>query len=252
MNRARSDLTGVGFDPWRFRVGRSVNGFTLIEMIVVISVIGLLAALIFPLVAGARNAGMRTRTRAELIQLETSIEEYKTKLGFYPPDNAPNWAVNQLYYELSGTTNMDRLAYRTLDGANWMSDRKDVFEVFYGAGTPVSGFLNCSRSEEAVATCFVKNLKPGQWAIVWWPWDLPIHPDFAVLAGPIPWPGPNPYLAAQPQIVNRTINPWCYNSSNPRFNHRSYDLWIDIVVGGKTNRICNWSERPLIVSTLYP
>jgi len=37
-------------------------------------------------------------------------------------------------------------------------------------------------------------------------------------------------------------NPWRYNSSNPRYNPKSYDLWIDVTVGGKTNRVCNWSD----------
>ncbi|HOW79554.1 MAG TPA: hypothetical protein PK406_08895, partial [Verrucomicrobiota bacterium] len=44
------------------------------------------------------------------------------------------------------------------------------------------------------------------------------------------------------------LNPWRYNSSNPTNNPNSFDLWMDIAVGGKTNRICNWSDKPLVVS----
>jgi hypothetical protein len=40
------------------------------------------------------------------------------------------------------------------------------------------------------------------------------------------------------------INPFRYVSSNPTNNPSSFDLWVDVVVGGKTNRISNWSDKP--------
>ena len=40
------------------------------------------------------------------------------------------------------------------------------------------------------------------------------------------------------------INPWHYNSANPTNNPDSYDLWIDVIWGGKTNRVNNWSKDP--------
>jgi hypothetical protein len=44
------------------------------------------------------------------------------------------------------------------------------------------------------------------------------------------------------------LNPWRYNSSNPTNNPGSYDLWIQLVIGGKSNLICNWSKQVLINS----
>jgi hypothetical protein len=35
-------------------------------------------------------------------------------------------------------------------------------------------------------------------------------------------------------------NLWHYNSSRPKYNSDSYDLWADVVVGGKTITIGNW------------
>ncbi|MEI9963171.1 MAG: hypothetical protein WDM76_19275 [Limisphaerales bacterium] len=43
------------------------------------------------------------------------------------------------------------------------------------------------------------------------------------------------------------VNPWRYNSANPTNNPGSFDLWVDILVRGKTNRISNWSKQPQIV-----
>jgi hypothetical protein len=42
------------------------------------------------------------------------------------------------------------------------------------------------------------------------------------------------------------INPWNYNSSSPTNNPREFDLWIDIPIGGKINRISNWSAKPIV------
>jgi hypothetical protein len=33
-------------------------------------------------------------------------------------------------------------------------------------------------------------------------------------------------------------------STNPTNNPGSFDLWIDVLYGGKTNRISNWSKDP--------
>jgi hypothetical protein len=43
------------------------------------------------------------------------------------------------------------------------------------------------------------------------------------------------------------VNPFSYNSVNPTHNPNSYDLWVDLVIGGKTNRISNWSKQYQII-----
>src|SRR5215468_7634745 len=79
--------------------------FTLIELLVVIAIMSVLAALIIPVTSAVNRHKLRSRTRAEMRSIETAIEDYKTKKGYYPPDN-PNSGIflNQLYYELSGTS----------------------------------------------------------------------------------------------------------------------------------------------------
>ena len=42
-------------------------------------------------------------------------------------------------------------------------------------------------------------------------------------------------------------SPVRYLSTNPLYNKNSFDLWIDVVFDGKTNRFSNWSSAPVIV-----
>ena len=80
-------------------------GFTLIELIVVIAIIGVLASLIFPVIGVVNRKKQINTAETQLKALEIAIDGYKTKLGFYPPDNPNNPVTNQLYFELLGTTN---------------------------------------------------------------------------------------------------------------------------------------------------
>src|SRR5437764_5882620 len=100
-------------DAPTLRRSTSPVAFTLIELLVVIAVIAILAALVIPVSGAVRAAGIKRRALAELTEVETLIESYKEKLGHYPPDNPGNPLVNQLYYELMGTTN-DTRNYITL------------------------------------------------------------------------------------------------------------------------------------------
>jgi len=61
------------------------SAFTLIELLVVISIIGVLAALLLPVAGAVRKQSMIRTAQAEMAQLETAIDRYKSAYGFYPP-----------------------------------------------------------------------------------------------------------------------------------------------------------------------
>ena len=92
-----------------------INAFTLIELLIVIAIIGILASLTFPVLGSVKRHQNIQNAQAEMGQLETALNAYKDAFGFYPPDNPANPMVNQLYYELEGTTN-NGANYVTLDG----------------------------------------------------------------------------------------------------------------------------------------
>ena len=62
------------------------DGFTLVELLVVISIIGILTTLVFPLVSSARKAAYYTRAKAELRNIAVAVERYSIDIGGYPAD----------------------------------------------------------------------------------------------------------------------------------------------------------------------
>ena len=60
------------------------------------------------------------------------------------------------------------------------------------------------------------------------------------------WPL-NPGLAQVKNADPGGLNPWRYVSSNPTNNPGSYDLWVDLLIAGVTNRVSNWSQQPQLL-----
>ena len=67
------------------------RGFTLIEVLVTIGIIGVLAAILLPAVGAAREAGRRTQCLANLRQLGIATENYHDTHGCYPPGRWPSF-----------------------------------------------------------------------------------------------------------------------------------------------------------------
>ena len=204
-------------------VSASRRAFTLIETLVVIGIIGLLAAMIVPAMSNAIKRRDISRAEAELRKLELLINNYKDKWGSYPPDNINGAVTNALYYELSGTR-LVGANYQTLDGAETISSANA--QSYLG----VPGFLN-SALGAVQAKNYLPELKPDHAALI------ATAPDVRVLTAPgKPAPGNTIIVGGKP------VNPWRYVSSNPVHNPGRFDLWAEIEINSKTNIIGNWKN----------
>ena len=64
-------------------------GFTLTELMIVVAVVGLLAAIAIPSFARARERSLNTRFAADLRVAKAAFIEYSVEHGTYPPDTMP-------------------------------------------------------------------------------------------------------------------------------------------------------------------
>jgi len=217
------------------------RGFTLVELLVVIAIMAILAALITSLAGTVARKKTIARAQAEMGKLETTIEAYKAKMGFYPPGNGqtalegpqrPSAAVNQLFYELTGTVFNGSTRFTNVLGE---AISTNSMGSFFG----VTGFVNSSTDPREVVN-FYRSLKSDELGN-----RNTVNAPVRIFVLPVEGPRGVYFQDAD----GHWVTPWFYDASSAnRFNADSYDLWIDIILGGKTNRICNWSDQPLIVN----
>ena len=217
------------------RVTFRVSAFTLIELLVVISIIAVLAALILPVAGQVKRQALLHSAQAEMSQIETALERYKSVYGFYPPCNTNNALVNPLYFELVGTTNDGTTGnYQTLDGGSTIP----IGSVSGGFDGSIGGFINCNKpgaDESAThAQDFLPDLKPRQIARNYTNNNVAVTLLVSSVGGPDP--------GYQP-LGSLDMNPWRYNSSSPTNNPGSYDLYVQLRIAGKTYLICNWNKQ---------
>jgi prepilin-type N-terminal cleavage/methylation domain-containing protein len=215
----------------------SREGFTLIELLVVIAIIGVLTTLVMSAMSNTELRAKKAIAQAELSQVESAINEYKERLGFYPPDNPNDPLINPLYFELVGTTN-NGITYVTLDGSGQISNLSgDINSKFNRQGFANSSTRARSTDESGAPVQFLNQLHKKQVGQV----DGG-HPQIKILVCSIEWPDMN----TEP-ISGTFLNPWRYVSSHPTNNTGSYDLWVDLPVGKKIYRVSNWSRQPQII-----
>lgn len=72
-------------------------GFTVVELLVVIVIVGVLAGLVIPAVLGAKHRARVAATRVDLTQIEVAIAAFKSRFGVEPPstivlcENPADW-----------------------------------------------------------------------------------------------------------------------------------------------------------------
>ncbi len=80
---------------------RAVSGFTLVEMMLVVAIIGILAALVIPRIAGKSEEARVTAAQADIKGgIKSALDQFEVDNGHYPsslqdliqqPRNANNW-----------------------------------------------------------------------------------------------------------------------------------------------------------------
>jgi len=216
------------------RKSKIANGFSLVELLVVISIITVVVAFTVPAYHAVKINQYEHQTQVEMGHLKAAIDSYKDARGFYPPDSPQGPLLNQLYYELEGTTNLANNTYATLD----LSDTIATSALQSVLG--VNGIVNCAKGggEDATpAKNFIHELSPNKTAA---------FNGIKLFVGSVGGPDPN---YTPPQLPGFSSNPWRYIAQGTN-NPGGYDLWMQLVISGKKYLICNWSTAVQLNSPL--
>jgi prepilin-type N-terminal cleavage/methylation domain-containing protein len=210
------------------------HAFTLIEMLVVIAIIGIVAMLVINMNSGAQTAKRNAQVNADKNKLMLLIDEYQSKLNFYPPDNGnlanalpANYdaltATNPLIYELTGATNLTNGYIQLFDGSsnNTSGTSGNYYQLFGRASVQ-------NANPDEPHNFFIPQPKE------YTNYNSSVSTNLFGLLVPVP-------LYSTP-----FTNYWHYDaSSTNRHNLSGYDLWAEYISAtkGSTNIITtngNW------------
>src|SRR5688572_16465846 len=242
----RGNISRGGVEIQKAALPRRVRGFSLIEMLMVIAVIGILAVILLGALPAMTESRARTGVRGELRNVVTATEAYKDKRGLYPPDNpdnaSPAAAANAiaqppLFYELVGT----RVSNDTFYPLNGSPNQLTPLQIrnYFGA----DGFMNSSPEASEVKNFYTAGKTNVHYVVS--PFATGNDRPLVLRA-----PGKGPRNPAVP--ATEELNTWRYivakprkrqNDRNPTNNPATYDLWAEVMIRGRTNVFGNWKEE---------
>lgn len=234
---------------------RDSAAFTLVEMLVVISIMAVLAGLVFMVTPSVTFKKRKLTAIAEMNEIVQAIDSYKAQYNAFPPDNpnlyggsvsnyAYNSGINTLFYELIGTT----YTPGTPDSFTLANPPSNLSSTDVQNAFGVGGFLNVTQGGSDPNSPKAKEfLRPKSSRYAYYPSG---GTNVILLICSVEGTNspPNVLMGNDPQTgTTFPINPWHYVSTTPTNNPKGYELWVDIQSSGSTtnarrSRISNWSK----------
>ena len=97
--RKKGEVAGMN------RARRGIRSFTMVEILVVVSIIGLLAGLSIPAVGGALRSAKKAKVAAMAQQIRVALSQYYTEYGTFMTNGTP-WDTQRGFGTLGGNATM--------------------------------------------------------------------------------------------------------------------------------------------------
>jgi len=125
--------------PAPARGGRA--GFTLVELLTVIAIVGLLAGILVPTTAAVRISAKRAKTRVQFSQWALAMDQFRQEYGYYPAVDGGSGRVNPDLF--AGALTGQTLDGRAVAPSSQLSGNSRLLR-FYCIG---ESEMNATRSE---------------------------------------------------------------------------------------------------------
>lgn len=155
-------------------------GFTLVEMLMVIIIVGILAALVLFGATKAMSKGRAAQIQAEIDQLGSAIENYRTERGSYPPTMGPfagdfyiptktsNYPlVQQARIQRHIAKAFPRYTGNYVDFRNQVCFATASITSSYGSTVATTTCQDASNGNANVTGLDVNNLDPAETLVFW-------------------------------------------------------------------------------------
>ena len=140
------------------------GGFTLLELLTVLAILGILAALIFPSVSAARRSATKAKARVQFTQWAAAIESFRGEYGYYPafdPSNLVNGGVtatDHLFHDILAAKRRDGTALAAGGSAAAQNRKLIAFYAFSDADFSPANLIRDAFDNTAIAVLVDKDL----------------------------------------------------------------------------------------------
>lgn len=112
------------------RLRSRAKAFTLIELLIVISIIAILAGLAFPAVNGAINSARKAQARNDVQQIVAAVKAFQSEYGRMPTTESPGTDPNNEWsdtYNQSDNDSIMRILMAAESGSSGLNSKNIVF-----------------------------------------------------------------------------------------------------------------------------